>query len=247
MKSFFYRFAIFLIIGIITFFTCSCEQSFVTQNENPGRSEEIVKPYERITIDDGSEVCFYSEDENDFALSIKSKSSDTINALLSMSPAEIYEKYKDEKAPEELLERVEKSGFKPESADFNIITPKEPASKAYYYDMIVFFNRYFGEVIDESVFYHTKSHTYKAKVKSPVYLVALVNVCSGSVKYKMRRRVIRAFKSNYWTTISGPETLNEDETLVIKATYGKSREITSDVYDVDGVFHHIAGTRYYAE
>ncbi|MBN2444897.1 MAG: hypothetical protein JXJ04_26315, partial [Spirochaetales bacterium] len=235
------------IIGLSLFFVLSCELSNSSQNEYTGQVVEMSKPLEKISIDNNSEVCIYSNDDEDLTLTIKSKSEETINNLLALSPVEIYEKYKGENAPEELVNLVKKTGFEPVPKNFDITTASHSTSKSNFYDMVDKFYDYWGQgtTLDESWAYYTKDSTYKKEVGGKKYLLALVDVCSGSVQHKMRRRVIRAFKKNYWTTISGPETLYQGEILLIRATYSKSREITSDVFDVNGVYNHIGGYKTY--
>jgi len=256
MKKNFHGLYLFLIISIIILCVSSCTQTYEIEQEGEEQQEEsksdsdenAVAPIERIDVGDG-EVCFYT-DEDGFLLTIKSKSDETINSLLVMSPIEIYEKYKGEAAPEDLVKIVEESGYEPvPETDIgnNEINLSQELNRSTFTDLVEFFRNYYGDraTLDHSVAYGTSSDSYKKKVGGSLYLIAAVYTVSGNVQHRMRRRVIRAFKSNYWTTIASPLTVYAGETIVARATYSKSREITSDIINVNGTYHHCAGYRSY--
>ncbi|MBN2444345.1 MAG: hypothetical protein JXJ04_23485 [Spirochaetales bacterium] len=230
-----------LLLALSLFFVFSCDQPYSIQEVN------TAKPFEIIDAGNGSEVCFYSEDEEDFTLTIKSKSEETIKTLLALSPVEIYEKYKNEKAPEKLVDLVEKTGFKPDPLNPDVTSGPGGESKATAEFIYNLYKDYFGSkaVLESYVYYHTQPHSYTKDIKNPRYLTAIVNVVEGTVEYTMFRRVIRAFKPNYWGFLTQPETVSKGEILIMKATMSKKRGVKSEVERVNGKFHHLAGYRDY--
>jgi|GEM_PF-2862380 len=259
MKKNFNGLYLLLIISIIILCVFSCTQTLENENEGEDQKEQsnlestgeetIEKadtPLAVIQLGDNQFVEIVEPEEGDLYICGVSNSIENIRNVRSMSLVELYEKYVGKKAPEALVKAQERSNYVPEDSNsiktFNEDDSATSRSMSYSTAQNYYYSTFPGTIITYYVCAcGSSSHSFVLESKDPYYISALAASNSGHFNYKMYRRVIRAFKSNYWKTVAGPYTIYDGQYVWSKCCTSNRREIKSYVYNNTGTFHHIIG------